>query len=757
MLFDKLKDTQLKSLKYGDDRPGGVNSLEPIISKPILDGNTIGIIPTFNGKAAENKARISALLKSTPRGLNFVSTQAGLQLSNTRLELSSGPTLNRFGTNGGFGTEIAKILNSSIDAANTALGVYNKTANRLFRSTELLPYNPDNTISQVGALQGEHLDRFGLTPYINDNLKYINIAKSNNSGINSSNNRLASLRSKFNLGVNSTGGNIIGGLKAKLKTLLGGVTSLANTATSVANIFGGNPLLNQINNKINQISRIAVPFLEPLIDQYIGGPGSINGLGVTNIRRFDSTNTDATINAKASSTAKFKSIKGRDNGLLNQPKANYAGATPIYNDLTNLKLVVRLPQSLVGNTFDKLKAQQAKTQKSYGGASVSVDGKITEYAYSYKERSYKNIEDLGFDKNTTTHIPTFSNYGKLDDNTNNFDRDDAENMSIVFQLINPFTAQNLHRIIFPAYINNFKVNTDATWNDVSYIGRSENLYVYTKFKRQVSFGFQIPCFNIVQLRERHRALGALESSLAGQYSGHKLGGILTKLYFGNYLKGETGIINSISYDIPNESSWDIDSKLAHNINVSVNFTVIGNALPTYKREGGFFNAIANGADYFTSSELALNNTGANDDAGLKKYTKFTKVVKRKEVSSLRKPGTLSAIGANDSTQEDKNAELGAAIGSSYGDITGDEALKRFNDEENYQILASAQGEYEAMQAVQSKLTLDSLRLAQGNYEVESAAQRAKAAALQILNDNMTEQYRQIIENASQYGATNNNI
>jgi hypothetical protein len=631
MLFNKLKDTQLKSLKYGDDRPRGANSLEPIISKPILDGNTIGTIPTFNEAAKENQQRIETLLNKTPRGLNFVLNQKGLQLSNTRLELSTGLILNPFGEGGGFGTEIARILNRTINAANTAQGLYNRTANRLFRTTELLPYNPNNTITQVGARQGEHLDRFGLTPYINDNLKYINIARANNSGINSINNRLAGLRTKFSLGYDSQGGNSVAAFKAKLKTLLGGITSLSNTATSVANLFGGNPILNQINNKINRINRIAVPFLEPLVDQYIGGPGSTNGVGVTNIRRFDSTNTDATINGKAISAERFNVIKGRSGGLLNQSKENYTGTTAAYANISGVSLPVQFPSSSVGNVFDELKKQQSKLHPIYGGADVSRSGTKAQYKYRNAAVKYKNVEDLGFERKPLTSFNYFKNNGRLAYSPQ-FDRDDAENMSILFQLINPFTAENLHRIIFPAYISNFRVNSDATWNDISYIGRSENLYVYTKFKRQVSFGFQIPCFNIIELRERHRALGALESSLAGRYGekgdGNKLGGILTRLYFGNYLKGETGIINNISYDIPNESSWDLDEKLAHNINVSVNFTVIGNALPTYKREGGFFNAIENGANYFISSEQALIGTGATTDTFNEKIPNYFSTVER---------------------------------------------------------------------------------------------------------------------------------
>ena len=33
-LFDKLKDTKFKSLKFGNDKPGGGTGPEPIIQKP---------------------------------------------------------------------------------------------------------------------------------------------------------------------------------------------------------------------------------------------------------------------------------------------------------------------------------------------------------------------------------------------------------------------------------------------------------------------------------------------------------------------------------------------------------------------------------------------------------------------------------------------------------------------------------------------------------------------------------------------------
>jgi len=619
-LFDKLKDTKFKSLKFGSDKPGGGTSPEPIIQKPIKDNNLVGMEKTIADTAAENRDRISRLIKSTPRGINFINKQSGLQLSNTRLEL---PKTNIFG-----------------------VGI--NTSTRLTPSTF---YNKETLLAQEGGDIGDHFDRFGLTPFMEDSYKYINIATSNNT---TKNNRLVGLQNKLETkyykltpGVSITQSSV-NILKSKVKSILGGISTFTNTLAGISNIFGGSPFLNSVNTKISGISRLVSPFLSPTIDQYIGGPGSKFGIGTTNIRRFDYTND----------LDKFRAVKefsdiGARNGRVAYTSNSLYGASSEFNSspFIDKGVINEPPKSPIKSQFQRLQEQIRKPTISYDGANVSVGKDNTNYSYKTKSLPQNsnlplNPQNFGLDKNNELFNYITNDSNRLD---GMYDRNDGENMSVVFQLINPFTAQNLHRIIFPAYINGFKVNSNATWNDVSYIGRSESLYVYSKFKRTVSFNLQIPCFNIIELRERHRALGALESSLAGQYNNNKLGGILTRLYLGNYLKGETGIITDISYDIPNDSSWDIDEQLAHNINVSINFTVIHNDLPTYRREGGFFSkTIPNGANYFISSDKALTNTGATKDSFNKDIpNKFTKIARQKNNSPVGYNFKITPSDAND--------------------------------------------------------------------------------------------------------------
>lgn len=606
-LFDKLKITKFKSLKFGNDKPGGGISLEPIIQKPIKDNNLVGVEKTIADTAAENKNRISRLIKSTPRGIRFLTKQSGLQLSNTRLELPKG-----------------NIFGSGINA--------------ITRLTPLTFYNKETLLTQVGGNIGDHFDRFGLTPFMEDSYKYINIATSNNT---TKNNRLVELQNKLetkyykltpDVSITQSSINI---LKSRVRSILGGISTFTNTLAGISNIFGGSPFLNRLNNRISGISRLVSPFLSPTIDQYIGGPGSKFGVGTTNIRRFDFTNNlDKFRAVKELSDTKAKSGKINPD-ILNSTN----GASFTYNTNVNVEpFTIALPTSQVTNTFTKLNNQKVKQHASYHGHnSLPLTSLQTKYNYVV---ALSNPE-MEIIKNRLSD--SFNYFGSNKQTFLAFDRNDGDNMSVVFQLINAFTGENLQRIIFSAYINGFKINSDATWNNISYIGRSEDLYVYSKYKRTALFNLQIPCFNIIELREKHRALGALESSLAGMYGkdgkGNKLGGILTKLYLGKYLYGEVGIINNISYDIPNDSSWDLEEQLAHNINVSINFTIIHNELPTYRGEGGFLginNNIPNAAIGFISSPKALKKAGAlTEDDQINSETRFAKIIKTDNTSTQK--------------------------------------------------------------------------------------------------------------------------
>lgn len=196
-------------------------------------------------------------------------------------------------------------------------------------------------------------------------------------------------------------------------------------------------------------------------------------------------------------------------------------------------------------------------------------------------------------------------YFNGENTTPHFKRIDRNIMLVSFDTIDPFTAAKARTVVFSAYLSGFKYNSNSTWNPVKYVGRSESFYTFTEHKRDVSFNIQVPCFNRTHLLEKHRALSELQSAGAGKYdSNNRLGGVITKVTLGNYLVEEPGILTSVSFDIPDISSWDIDEKLAMYINAQFSFTIIGKELPTYK-EGGFLSYLPNvigGTGFLTGSE-----------------------------------------------------------------------------------------------------------------------------------------------------------
>ena len=252
--------TDLKSLKYGHDRQGDGNSGQPYITAPIPnrlstsssdDGFIRGGWSLANKASNEDSLRISKFFKDKPKGPLFIKRQIGLQLTNPKLETRT-INLNGFGLLGGLLTVGFNAFNQLLPGPTR---IYNEGKNTLAQ----IPVNAFGT----------HFERHGLSPVQDDNTKYLAVAYNNNQN---GNNRLLALKKKLIRPNISSNKNIILGT---INAILGAV-NVFNRAIG----RGTNPLLP------------SSPLLQPqdlIIDRYGGGPGSVYGVGLTTIRRFDVT------------------------------------------------------------------------------------------------------------------------------------------------------------------------------------------------------------------------------------------------------------------------------------------------------------------------------------------------------------------------------------------------------------------------------------------------------------------------------------
>jgi hypothetical protein len=174
--------TDLKSLKYGQDRPGGGNSGQPYQQVDInrvdsgfnrfrmtnFDDGLIrgGIVGAANASIVDT-LRIGKFLTDLPKGPLWIVKQVGLQLSNPKLESRS------IKTGIGFIDTIASAVNK-VGIGPTR--IYNLGINTLAQ----VPVN---------AL-GIHFNRHGILPVQDDNTKYLSVVQNNNLSTGTRSNKL---------------------------------------------------------------------------------------------------------------------------------------------------------------------------------------------------------------------------------------------------------------------------------------------------------------------------------------------------------------------------------------------------------------------------------------------------------------------------------------------------------------------------------------------------------------------------------------
>ena len=586
--------TDLKSLKYGKDRPGSSNSGQPYITTVIPnrspfvstsdDGFIRGGMTTADRSSLIDKERISRFFKDKPKGPLFIQRQIGLQFSNPKLEVKKYPS-------GGEGL-IGGVLSLAASTFNVV--------NELIPGPTRLYNNGFNTLAQIGANAfGQHFNRHGLSLVQDDNSKYLSVAKFNNEN---GNNRLVGLKNKL-LKENSLDNILSNRFLNSVNFIVGNINALLGT----------------------RISTVGLQAPELTIDNYQGGPGSVYGRGRTLIRRFDITN---------SGSNKYSFIDTLDTSRIQTLSRLYSNA-PDPAITQAISSFLGLPRPIDKIRVDAPSVQTAipYTSNIPAGAnpyrsSTSPTARLYSDIKSAVEKLRRNASVVSIEHDQKTLKSTnYAYYGKkkvfnsnsiaIYGNTIQFERADADILTADFYIINPFN-QVEDLIKFSAYIKGFKNNFDATWGEYNYIGRSESFYTYGKFKSSVSFTLDIPCFNKEQLLEKHRALGQLAATTAGAYNDNNqlLSGILLKVKIGKYLDNEYAILNSISYDIPDDSSWDIDEKLAMYLKVNISLTIIYKNLPQYKKNEGFFKQLRDTNPSFLNPNyktvLASSNPNSNN-------------------------------------------------------------------------------------------------------------------------------------------------
>jgi hypothetical protein len=152
-------------------------------------------------------------------------------------------------------------------------------------------------------------------------------------------------------------------------------------------------------------------------------------------------------------------------------------------------------------------------------------------------------------------------------------------------------------IHFRAFLDSFSDSYSGDWTSHKFLGRAEDFYTYSGFKRTLSLSWTVAAQSKEELIPMYKKLNYLASSLAPDYSGNGfMKGNLIQLTVGGYLYEQVGWFGGINYELVNDAPWEIGindegendpsvKELPHMIKVTgFTFTPIQNFVPSINQK-----------------------------------------------------------------------------------------------------------------------------------------------------------------------------
>lgn len=537
--------TNLTTLRYGMDRPGGGDSGQPYIQAPIEGPNTPGLFdryyetnrtsldfPVRGGAISQlvggtyaitsatiDRARIEKFFKDAPRGKTFIEKQVGLQLSNPRTQVQN--TLQFVGLN---------IGNAYIPVTQT--------------------YNPLNTLAQVQVQgTGAHFNRQGAIPtiYEGPQTTYEYIARETNTA---STNRLAILQA---LKLTNTGGF--------------GLSS--NNVSS-------------IGLDIIAVDRLGISTNRSQLFNYQGGPGSVYGIGSTIIRR--ATDTEAVTQVYSRIALNYSQLANQ-NTYLDAANPLTARVQDFREQLVDLQGNTIVP---VGNYFK----YSQENRLSVGNPGTN----------DFRRVKYDQIIGKAIDE--VNRINPFYYDAALRDpwteaKSKNQYPDDM--IKFAFECLSNDEPDNASALIFRAFLDgSISDSNTAAFNEFKYLGRGETFRTYQGFDRTVGFSFKIFAQTRSEMRPLYQKLNHLISQVYPDYSAkyNIMRGNVVRLTIGDYLYRTPGFLESVNVTIDNSNTpWEIVlnqyndddvRQLPHMVSVACTFRPIMDLLPRRENKANPF-------------------------------------------------------------------------------------------------------------------------------------------------------------------------
>lgn len=639
--------TSLKSLKFGKDRPYGGSSNQPYIQSPIPEGD----IPTSGGpdfilrggilapiSAAKDVSRLTQMffdLKS-PNGSLFIAKQNVLSRASVQTQASKdgGPQYAAGAVNQGVYLPSSTLTQAGVGFTGTHLN--------------LLGIDPSSPMTGITDTSISSLFSNTFTLGLK---RYEDVVKENPNEYDPSNNRLYELSTKNgfisptpsqnpslppdktpnffqkignflqNFSINSPGNGILMDYSGGPGSILGvgkTIIPFADQRTGINNpelknsgfFTDGSQTTYKVFSRLTPNINFTnvIPSKDNL---YIEGVSSIyenltgqevnNGIQYINNQRINTNNFSVykpdTFEPSTLTTTQVGPFGDPNIYTYNQSQLISSGSNGEKQAFKEDFRKTLLPPNSTFNSILSISPSYTsfnyakRTNAGDPGYSNTPDGikNVLDYTAA-SGNGIPNDYKLALDKITAGKI-----YSRAKALHNKDNGEHAGNDLVKFSIgIIQNNASDISNYMhFRAFIDSFSDSYNADWNSYNYIGRGDKFYNYAGFERTVNLSFTVYAQSKAELIPMYKKLNYLASSLTPDYSemGGFMKGNLHKMTIGGYLFEQVGIIKSLTYDVPEETPWEIGindvggedrsvKELPHMIKITnLSFVPIQNFLP----------------------------------------------------------------------------------------------------------------------------------------------------------------------------------
>ena len=517
-----------RELSFGNDRPGGGSSKQPYIKKGLINDT---LNPSLYNdfvlrggiqaplSALEDVARLTKYFAdvNNPSGILFAAKQNLLSRVGTKTEASKGVGYAGGALNEGAYTPLSTLAEAGVVFTGTHLNKQGIDPTGLIPGLGIITYQDainQNQFNRTPTLQLENNRLISLTTAILDNkgvgLSYVK-----------------------GYSLNAPGNDVLLSYEGGAGSNLGfGTTNIKFASNNSGNVLKSllNPSSNVNLSNIDKTQTSLFSTWDP--SQFSSESLNLDALTKDDFRT--KLNPEAKGPQNTFLTADSGYINDFEQRFNLSGDKKYSPGSKLRNR-SNPNLGSLTPNSPVSSPLDSINAYPIyKSETSFGSRYKTEDGlkDIIEFSIAILNNDDQNDNITSPNpKDPTKKIVTRTNFSY---------------------------KKYMH---FRAFVDNFSDSYDADWNSISYMGRGEKLYKYSGFDRKISMGFTVVAQSKNELNAMYDKLNFLASSLAPEYldsvsSGYMAGNI-AYLTLGGYVHEQPGIITQLTYDIPEESPWEI--------------------------------------------------------------------------------------------------------------------------------------------------------------------------------------------------------